>query len=283
MVTIACLLQRAQQLSSPSAKLDVELLLAHVLKKPRSYLYTWPGKELAGDQQAEFEQLLARRHAGEPVAYLLGQQGFWALDLQVSPHTLIPRPETELLVETALSLAQDKLPVRVLDLGTGTGAIALALASERPQWQITGVDCVAQAVQLAQHNGLSCQQPQVRFLQSDWFSALSGEYFELIISNPPYISLDDPHLQQGDVRFEPSSALVSGTDGLDAIRHIVRHAGRHLAEQGWLLFEHGYQQSTAVRELLAQAGFINVRSEYDLSGHERVTLGQWNKREAIAC
>lgn len=283
MVTIACLLQRAQQLNSPSAKLDVELLLAHVLKKPRSYLYTWPGKELGSQQQTEFEQLLARRQAGEPVAYLLGQQGFWTLDLQVSAHTLIPRPETELLVETTLSLAMETLPVRVLDLGTGTGAIALALASERPQWQITGVDAVAEAVQLAQHNGLSCQQPQVRFLQSDWFSALTGEYFEIIVSNPPYISLDDPHLEQGDVRFEPSSALVSGADGLDDIRHIVRHAGRHLAEQGWLLFEHGYQQAAAVRTLLAQAGFVRVRSERDLAGHERVTLGQWSQREAVAC
>lgn len=283
MATIACLLQRAQQLTSHSAKLDIELLLAHVLQQPRSYLYTWPGKTLSDSQLAEFEALLARRQAGEPVAYLLGQQGFWTLDLHVSPHTLIPRPETELLVETALALALEQHPVRVLDLGTGTGAIALALASERPQWQVTGVDAVAEAVQLAQHNALSCQQPQVRFLQSDWFAALAGEYFELVVSNPPYIALDDPHLEQGDVRFEPSSALVSGADGLDDIRQIIAQAGRHLAEQGWLLLEHGYQQAPAVQALLAHAGFIRVRSERDLSGHERVTLGQWSRREAVAC
>lgn len=283
MVTIANVLQRAELLESDTAKLDTELLLAHVLKQPRSYLYAWPGKTLDSQQSAEFDRLFARRQAGEPVAYLLGQQGFWTLDLQVSPTTLIPRPETELLIETALSLAIEKLPVRVLDLGTGTGAVALALASERPNWQVTGVDSVVEAVQLAQHNGLSCQLEQVRFLHSDWFSALKGEYFELIVSNPPYIAADDPHLAQGDVRFEPSSALISGADGLDDIRHIVRHARAHLAEQGWLMFEHGYQQGKAVRNMLAQAGFIKVRSVRDLSGHERVTLGQSSRREAVAC
>ena len=283
-MTIACLLQRAQELNSDSAKLDTELLLAHVLGQSRSYLYTWPGKELTDSQQAAFNALFARRLAGEPVAYLLGQQGFWTLDLQVSQDTLIPRPETELLVETALQLGAARSALNVLDLGTGTGAIALALASERHQWQVIGVDRVAEAVQLAQHNALSCHLGGVRFLHSDWFSALTGERFDLIVSNPPYIALADPHLEQGDVRFEPMSALVSGVDGLDDIRRIIVDSGVHLSEDGWLLLEHGWQQGAAVRDLLQHAGFSQVRSVQDLAGHERVTLGQWHHRqEALAC
>ena len=284
MVTIACLLQRAIELDSTSAKLDAELLLAHVLQKPRSYLYTWPGKELTPDQQEQFERLFDRRKTGEPVAYLLGRQGFWSLDLSVSSETLIPRPETELLVETALQLGASGSDLNVLDLGTGSGAIALALASERPCWQLTGVDRVAGAVQLAQHNALACGLGGVRFLQSDWFSALAGEKFHLIVSNPPYIALQDPHLEQGDVRFEPVSALVSGADGLDDIRRILVDSGAHLHENGWLLLEHGWQQASGVRELMQHAGFSQVRSVRDLAGHERITLGQWQHREqAVAC
>ena len=284
MTTIACLLQRARELDSPTAKLDTELLLAHALGKPRSHLYTWPGKEVATAQLEIFNALFSRRQQGEPVAYLLGQQGFWTLDLQVSKDTLIPRPETELLVETALQLAGTGSSLQVLDLGTGTGAIALALASERPLWQLTGVDRVAQAVQLAQHNALACGLGGVRFLQSDWFQALQGNKFNLIVSNPPYIALQDPHLEQGDVRFEPLSALVSGADGLDDIRHILAGSGAHLHEGGWLLLEHGWQQAARVRELMRHAGFSQVRSVCDLAGHERVTLGQWQHRqEAMAC
>lgn len=284
MNTIAFLLQRAQELDSPSAKLDTELLLAHVLGQPRSYLYTWPGRELELAQQQAFDALFTRRQAGEPIAHLLGQQGFWTLDLHVNPTTLIPRPETELLVETALQLGVAGSALHILDLGTGTGAVALALASERPRWQVTGVDLVPEAVQLAQHNALSNHLGGVRFLHSDWFSALEGERFDLIVSNPPYISLDDPHLARGDVRFEPLSALVSGPDGLDDIRRILVDSGAHLKEHGWLLLEHGWQQAGAVRELLQHAGFSHVRSVRDLSGHERVSLGQWLHRQAaVAC
>lgn len=284
MTTIATLLQRAQELDSPSAKLDTELLLAHALGQPRSHLYTWPGKELAADELERFEQLFARRLAGEPVAYLLGQQGFWTLDLQVNPTTLIPRPETELLVETALELGGIESTWQVLDLGTGTGAIALALASERPRWAVTGVDRVEEAVQLAQLNALACGLNGVSFLVSDWFAALAGQHYDLIVSNPPYIALQDPHLEQGDVRFEPLSALVSGADGLDDIRRILVDSGAHLKEGGWLALEHGWQQAAAVRELMQHAGFSQVRSVRDLAGHERVTLGQWvHRQEALAC
>lgn len=284
MTTIACLLQRASGLASDTAKLDTELLLAHVLGKPRSYLYTWPGKELGAVQLAAFETLFARRMAGEPVAHLLGRQGFWTLDLHVNSDTLIPRPETELLVETALELDAAGSDWRVLDLGTGTGAIALALASERPRWQVTGVDRIHGAVQLAQYNARACHLEGVRFLHSDWFTALAGERFNLIVSNPPYIAQEDPHLSQGDVQFEPASALVSGVDGLDDIRRILVDSGAHLHEQGWLLLEHGWQQAAAVRELMQHAGFRQVRSVRDLAGHERVTLGQWyHLQEAVAC
>lgn len=284
MTTIAHMLQRAAELASDTAKLDTELLLAHVLGKPRSYLYTWPGKELSAEQLATFAALFARRQAGEPVAHLLGQQGFWTLDLHVSADTLIPRPDTELLVETALTLGAAGSDLKVLDLGTGTGAIALALASERPRWQVTGVDRISAAVQLAQHNALACHLNGVRFLHSDWFAALANERFHLIVSNPPYIALSDPHLSQGDVQFEPLSALVSGADGLDDIRHILVDSGAHLHEQGWLLLEHGWQQAAMVRELMQHAGFRQVRSVRDLAGHERVTLGQWqHDQEAVAC
>lgn len=259
---------------SATPELDVELLLAQVLGKPRSYLRTWPERELSPEQQTSFDALLARRCAGEPVAYLLGRQGFWTLDLQVGPATLIPRADTERLVEVALELGPQGT-ARVLDLGTGTGAIALALASEKPQWQLTGCDLQAQAVQLAESNRQCLALGNVTFVQSDWFAALRDQRYDLIVSNPPYIAADDPHLQQGDVRFEPASALISGQDGLDAIRHIIDLAPDYLAADGWLLIEHGWQQAGLVRELLVQRGFGAVQSWRDLGGHQRVSGGQW--------
>ncbi|MCU1716356.1 peptide chain release factor N(5)-glutamine methyltransferase [Pseudomonas sp. 5P_3.1_Bac2] len=274
MRSIEDLLAHTELADSPSARLDVELLLADALGKPRSYLHTWPERELEDAQLAQFTAAIERRRAGEPVAYILGQQGFWSLQLEVATHTLIPRPDTELLVEAALALLP-ATPAQVLDLGTGTGAIALALASERPAWQVTGVDRVSEAVQLAQRNGQRLQLANARFVTSHWFSELSGQRYALIVSNPPYIAADDQHLGQGDVRFEPSSALVAGADGLDDIRLIIAQAPEFLSPGGWLLLEHGFDQAAAVRDLLRARGFVQVASQRDLGGHERISLGQF--------
>ncbi|WP_191832767.1 peptide chain release factor N(5)-glutamine methyltransferase [Pseudomonas fluorescens] len=273
MTIIASLLRAAELPDSPTARLDVELLLAAAIGKSRSYLHTWPERIVSSEAALVFAEYLQRRRSGEPVAYILGQQGFWNLDLEVAPHTLIPRPDTELLVETALELLPLS-PVRVLDLGTGTGAIALALASERAQWQVMAVDRVLEAVALAERNRQRLQLNNVQVRSSHWFDALKGERFDLIISNPPYIAAEDPHLVAGDVRFEPSSALVAGADGLDDLRVIISQAPAHLQPGGWLLLEHGYDQAAAVRELLAQHDFEQIESRLDLGGHERISLGR---------
>ena len=274
MASIQSLLDSVALPDSPTARLDAELLLAAALNKPRSYLRTWPEHEPGLEQLASFQQMLARRRGGEPVAYILGHQGFWSLDLEVAPHTLIPRPDTELLVETALQLLP-ATPLPVLDLGTGSGAIALALASERGGWQVTGVDRIEEAVALAERNRRRLRLGNVAFRRSSWFSALQGERYGLIVSNPPYIAASDRHLGEGDVRFEPISALVAGADGLDDIRLIVDEAPQHLQPGGWLLLEHGYDQAEAVRELLRGRGFHLTESRRDLGGHQRISLGQW--------
>lgn len=273
MTIIASLLRAADLPDSPTARLDVELLLAAALGKSRSYLHTWPEKIVSSEAALTFGGYLQRRRAGEPVAYILGQQGFWKLDLEVAPHTLIPRPDTELLVEAALELLP-ATPATVLDLGTGSGAIALALASERPAWQVTAVDRVLEAVALAERNRQRLHLGNATVLSSHWFSALDGHTFDLIISNPPYIADNDPHLVAGDVRFEPASALVAGRDGLDDLRLITQQAGAYLNAGGWLLLEHGYDQAQAVRDLLLSQGFEGVHSCIDLGGHERISLGQ---------
>ncbi|MCF7201881.1 peptide chain release factor N(5)-glutamine methyltransferase [Pseudomonas oligotrophica] len=273
MATIESLLNEAALPESPSARLDTEWLLAAALGKPASYLRTWPEREVPADSAERFAAMLARRRAGEPVAYILGRQGFWSLELEVAPHTLIPRPDTELLVETALQLLPGT-PADILDLGTGTGAIALALASERPHWRVLGVDRIAEAVALAERNRARLQLANAAFRQSHWYQALAGERFALILSNPPYIAASDPHLAEGDVRFEPPSALVAGADGLDDIRTIIAGAAPHLTRPGWLLLEHGFDQADAVRRLLAAAGFVEVHSRTDLGGHERISLGR---------
>ena len=274
MATIESLLSAATLPDSPTARLDAALLLAYVLGKSRSYLRTWPEQAVTGEQAQRFAALIERRRTGEPVAYILGRQGFWSLDLEVAPHTLIPRADTELLVETALALLPAG-PARVLDLGTGTGAIALALASERPGWTLVGVDRVPEAVALAERNRVRLKRGNARFCESHWFSALAGERFQMILANPPYIAADDRHLGEGDVRFEPASALVAGPDGLDDIRAIIEQAPAYLEAGGWLLLEHGFDQAAAVRDLFAARGFITVESRRDLGGHERISLGSF--------
>ncbi|MBF8676452.1 peptide chain release factor N(5)-glutamine methyltransferase [Pseudomonas fulva] len=273
MTIIASLLRNAQLPDSPTERLDAELLLAAALGKPRSYLHTWPERIVSSEAAQTYDGYLQRRRGGEPVAYILGQQGFWKIDLEVAPHTLIPRPDTELLVETALEL-QPALPAKVLDLGTGTGAIGLALASERPAWQVTAVDRVPEAAALAERNRQRLGLANVRVQVSHWLEGLADERFDLIVSNPPYIAASDPHLVDGDVRFEPSSALVAGVDGLDDLRVIAAQAPSHLTPGGWLLLEHGYDQADAVQALLRENGFVEVGSRIDLGGHQRITLGR---------
>lgn len=254
---------------------EAELLLLHVLDKPRSWLFAHTTHPVADADMAAFQTLLARRVAGEPVAYLLGHRGFWTLDLAVSPATLIPRPETELLVEQALArLPDDGRPLRVADLGTGTGAVALAIAAERPQALVVATDLLgptlAVAVGNAQRNGIG----NVSFRRGSWYRALGQDRFDVIVSNPPYIRADDVHLQQGDVRFEPPPALASGEDGLDAIRIIAAGASDHLVPGGWLLVEHGWHQGAEVRGLFSAAGLEAVATVADLEGRDRVSLGR---------
>ena len=277
-VTIADLLSLSSTLEalSDTSRLDVEVLLCHVLGKPRSYLFTWPEQTIAPELYQSFQTLLKRRHSGEPVAHILGRQEFWSLELQVNASTLIPRPETELLVETALELMQTK-EARVLDLGTGTGAIALALASERSNWQILAVDVVPQALELAESNRKNLGFDNVSLMQSNWFDAIPLQGFDLIVANPPYIDTHDIHLTQGDVRFEPASALVAERNGLADIETIVRGAAVYLSTGGYLLIEHGFDQGAAVRSLLEEAGYAEVRTQADLNGRQRLSLARRQK------
>ena len=274
MTTLAhALRDAASRLPGDEARLEAELLLAHALDRPRSWFYAHAGDLLEARDAALFEALLRRRDRGEPVAQITGHRGFWSLELAVTADTLIPRPETELLVELALERLPRTEPRRVLDLGTGTGAIALAIASERPLADVTALDASEAALAVARDNAELAGLP-LRLLHSDWFSAVAGERFDLLASNPPYIADDDPHLEQGDLRFEPRTALASGPDGLDAIRIIAREACDHLLPGGWLLVEHGYDQGPAVRALLSAAGLQSVVTERDLELRDRVTLGR---------
>ena len=276
MATVKELLQQGRALlaaCSDTARLDAEVLLAKVVNKDRTWLMTWPDQILSDEFTETYHSLLARRSEGEPVAYILGQQAFWSLDLAVSAATLIPRPETELLVETVLAIAGCRDNVSLLDLGTGSGAIALALATEKPGWQITACDISAEAIQIARQN-CSRHGLTVELLESDWFTALSDRSFDFIVSNPPYIENNDPHLQQGDVRYEPAAALVSGEDGLEDIRIIARQSREHLHDHGWLLVEHGFQQGVSVGDIFNRHGYVKVQTLPDLSGHDHVTLGR---------
>jgi len=253
---------------------DAEPLLLHALQQDRAWLFAHGDDPVDPAKAEAYRALLGRRLAGEPVAYLTGHRGFWTLDLETTPETLIPRPETELLVELALERLPVDEPVRVADLGTGTGAIALAIASERPLAAVVATDVakatLAVAVRNAQANGVG----NVWFRRGDWCQALGRDRFDLVASNPPYIAEGDRHLSEGDLRHEPARALSSGADGLDAIRTIVATAPDHLVPGGWLLLEHGYDQGAAVRALLEQAGFVEVATAQDLEQRDRVSLGR---------
>ncbi len=264
----------AARLPGPDARHEAEQLLLHVLGRDRAWLFAHGDDPLPEPEAAAFDALLTRRAAGEPLAYLLGRRGFWTLDLQVSPATLIPRPETERLVELALERLPDDRPLRIADLGTGSGAIALALASERPRAQVVATDVSDEALHVAQANAEVNRVANVAFRRGSWLAPLAAERFDLIASNPPYIADGDPHLGQGDLRFEPPAALSSGADGLDAIREIVATAPAHLLPGGWLLLEHGWDQGEAIRALLIAAGFVDVATETDLEQRDRVTLGR---------
>ena len=272
MATVRELLHSADDLPTDSARRDAEILLGYCLGESRTWLYTWPETEVMPDRAQHFERLLAQRRKGLPVAYLVGQREFWSLQLQVTNATLIPRPETETLVAWALELP---LPgaAAVLDLGTGCGAIALAVACERPRWQVTALDVSAEALEVARANATQAGLQRVSFLQSDWYRAVVGQRFNLLLSNPPYIDMGDPHLAQGDVRFEPRSALVAANGGLADLTRLVAGASAQLLAGGWLLLEHGFEQGFAVRELLRTAGFEHITTRRDMAGHERITGG----------
>ncbi|MGB5446364.1 MAG: peptide chain release factor N(5)-glutamine methyltransferase [Psychromonas sp.] len=260
--------------TSDSASLDAQVLLAFVLGKETIYLMTWPERDITHAQKSAFEELIIQRLNGVPVAHLTGTREFWSLPLKVNNSTLIPRPDTEMLVETALEYcAQD---ARILDLGTGSGAIMLALASERPNADCLGVDVSERAVQLATENGQNLNLHNAHFRQSDWFSAVDG-LFDVIVSNPPYIEKNDRHLKQGDLRFEPLSALVADENGLADIRKIAEQAPAYLKKGGYLLFEHGFEQGLAVRTLLTELGYFDVNTIKDYGDNERVTIALFNK------
>lgn len=265
--------QLQASLDPAAARAEAETLLGHVLEKDRSWLFAWSDQAVTAADQAQYQNLLQQRASGTPIAYLFGYRDFWTLRLKVTPDTLIPRPETEHLVEQALDRLNPATQARILDLGTGSGAIALALASEAPKWQIYAVDISEGALAVAQDNAQQHQLSNITFIRSHWFEKIEGK-FDLVVSNPPYIEATDHHLQQGDLRYEPLSALASGSDGLNDIREIVEKAHKCLLPGGWLMFEHGYDQGQKCREILTRAGYESVFSHNDLAGHCRLSGGK---------
>lgn len=255
-------------------RLEATILLCHVLGCNTAHLVAWPEKELDQAQQQQFEQLVSRRRHGIPIAHLTGRREFWSLDFLVDDSTLIPRPETETLVEFILQQFSADTKIRLLDLGTGSGAIAIAIASERPRWQIIASDRSADALALATRNCDQLHTKNVQLLQSDWFDNITQKDFDIIVSNPPYIAEDDPHLAQGDVRFEPHSALTAGKTGMDDIERLCQQAGEFLIEDGWLILEHGYDQQDAVYRCFEANGFRQITQQQDLSEQPRMTAAQ---------
>ena len=276
MPTIQAILESAIQLfpQLDTTRLEVEVLLCHVLRVKRSYLYTWPDCLLTTHQINQFQALCQRRLQGEPIAYLIGYKEFWSLELQVTPATLIPRPETELLVEQALARLPIDSDAQVVDLGTGSGAIALAIAQERPHCRVLATDNAPEALAIAQQNAQRLRLHQLQFRVSDWWQALNQVTATVVVSNPPYVAITDPHLTQGDVRHEPRQALIAGKDGLAALRLLITQSWVHLELSGWLLLEHGYNQAAAVQKLLARQGYQMITTYPDLAGQPRVTVGQ---------
>ena len=263
-------------LTNYEAKLETQLLLQHALNVDRAWLIAHENDILQANIHEGFEALIKRRLSGEPIAYILGYREFYGLKLKVTAETLIPRPDTETLVQAALAKISPQEKPQILDLGTGTGAIALAIAKHRPQTLVTAVDASQAALNIAIENAQNLNITNVHFVLSDWFTALDGNTFDVITGNPPYIETSDAHLKQGDLRFEPISALASGMDGLDDIREIIDSAALHLNLHGWLLLEHGYNQAETVAKLLIRAGFTEISHALDLSGIQRVTMGQYS-------
>ncbi len=266
--------RQALQSTSDSPSVDASVLLCHVLACDPAHLLAWPDKALTSDQQSRFRALLQRRQQGQPVAYIVGKKEFWSLSLRVSPDVLIPRPETETLVEFVLDRFSGQDAMNVADLGTGSGAIACAIASERPGWMIMATDASQAALEIARTNAARNGLENISFRPGHWFEPLDGMTFDLIISNPPYVAQGDPHLDQGDVRFEPESALASGTQGMDAIMHLAQQAPRYLENGGWLIVEHGFDQQKMVHDCFEQAGYETIIQLNDLAGQPRMTAGR---------
>lgn len=266
-----------QQLPPEEATREAELMLCRATGLTRTQLRTYPEKDVSDTKQKQLSAWIQRRSQGEPLAYILGDTEFYGLKLSVTPDTLIPRQDTELLVDAALELIPERAPWTVLDMGTGTGAIAIAIAHNRPIAQVTALDASKAALAVAQDNACGLRLPSIRFIHSDWFSALGQQRFDVIISNPPYIAQNDPHLQATSLPYEPISALTSGVDGLDDIRLLVQQAPKHLNSDGWLLLEHGYDQGAAVRHLMQSAGFSAIATHRDYGNNDRITLGQLNQ------
>lgn len=266
---------KALQGVSDSPALDAEVLLSHTLSKERSYLRSWPEQMLTQEQTDQFNTLLEKRLQGVPIAYIIGYREFWSRNFIVDEHVLIPRHDTELIIELSLKRIPRNTGLKIIDLGTGSGIIAITLAAERPKTEVYATDISEQALAVAKLNAKKHHVSRIKFLQSDWFDAMPGTHFDFIISNPPYIAPDDPHLQQGDLRFEPQNALIAARHGLHDISNIIERARQHLNPNGYLIIEHGYDQKAQVKSLFNEHGYQHVETYLDLGGNPRVTSGQW--------